>query len=236
MPKAKQKKERVLQIKVILRDAPIPIWRRFLVTAGLPLELLHGVLQIGMGWSGSHLHCFRVGKRVLTDTETAKSDSSGRKYEPKYEDESEYDLQDIASKPGDKFVYEYDFGDCWLHEIEVEKVHDEAISAPFFAHCLAGKRACPPEDVGGVSGYASFLEAIEDPEHPAHEDMSNWIGCVFDADSFDARYVNREIMRYEQEFHERFAEALTGLVAEKEPEKKAPKLALVGSNSGKRKK
>ena len=72
-------------------------------------------------------------------------------------------------------VYEYDFGDSWHHKIVLEKIlpHDPNISLP---RCTAGKRACPPEDCGGVWGYESFLEAIGDPKHPEHEEMLDWVG------------------------------------------------------------
>ena len=56
--------------------------------------------------------------------------------------------------------------------------------------CLTGKRACPPEDCGGVWGYASFLEALHDPEHPEHEEMLEWIGGAFDPEVFDLDEVN----------------------------------------------
>jgi Plasmid pRiA4b ORF-3-like protein len=58
-----------------------------------------------------------------------------------------------------------------------------------------GKRACPPEDCGGVWGYASFLEALHDPEHPEHEEMLEWIGGEFDPEAFDLDEVNVELQR-----------------------------------------
>ncbi|WP_157025544.1 IS1096 element passenger TnpR family protein [Paraburkholderia heleia] len=40
---------------------------------------------------------------------------------------------------------------------------NEARATP--AKLLDGQNACPPEDVGGVPGYADLLEAITDPTH-----------------------------------------------------------------------
>jgi Plasmid pRiA4b ORF-3-like protein len=48
-----------------------------------------------------------------------------------------------------------------------------------------GKRACPPEDCGGIWGYVGFLAAIRDPKHPEHKGMLEWIGGEFDPDVFD---------------------------------------------------
>ena len=61
--------------------------------------------------------------------------------------------------------------------------------------CLAGERACPPEDVGGVWGYEGFLEAIRDPDHPEHEDYLEWIGGEFDPEAFDLGAINAALRR-----------------------------------------
>lgn len=81
-------------------------------------------------------------------------------------------------------------GDSWEHEVLVEKVlpADPQVRYPV---CLTGKRACPPEDCGGVGGYALFLEAIQDPEHPEHEALLEWVGGEFDSEVFDVDAVNR---------------------------------------------
>ena len=82
----------------------------------------------------------------------------------------------------------------WDHELLVEKIlpRDEGKRYP---RCLAGKRACPPEDCGGIRGYASFLAAIRDLQHPEHEEMLEWVGGEFDPDICDLDEVNRELPR-----------------------------------------
>jgi hypothetical protein len=92
--------------------------------------------------------------------------------------------------PGD--TNEYDFGDSWLHEILVEKILPREPDARY-PRCLTGKRACPPEDCGGIWGYADFLDAIRDPNHPEHEAMLEWIGDDFDPEAFDLQTVNQEL-------------------------------------------
>lgn len=84
--------------------------------------------------------------------------------------------------------YIYDFGDGWEHRIELEKIlpRDENIEYPI---CIAGKRACPPEDCGGIWGYKEFLEAIRDPEHENHEELLEWVGGEFDPEAFDPKKV-----------------------------------------------
>ena len=101
-------------------------------------------------------------------------------------------LRKIAPAPGAVFLYEYDFGDCWQHRIVVEKVLPPEPGAAY-PRCTAGKRACPPEDVGGVWGYEEFLEAIRDPAHEEHEAMREWGGEEFDPESCDLRAVNEQL-------------------------------------------
>jgi Plasmid pRiA4b ORF-3-like protein len=89
-------------------------------------------------------------------------------------------------------VYEYDFGDGWEHVVLLEKVlpPEQGVDYP---RCTAGKRACPPEDVGGVWGYESFLETIRDPSHPEHDDMLEWAGGEFDPEQFDLNAANEAL-------------------------------------------
>ncbi len=98
-------------------------------------------------------------------------------------------LSCVLQEPKDKIIYEYDFGDSWEHELLLEKVlaPDPAIRYPI---CVTGKRACPPEDCGGIWGYAELLEALASPNHPEHASMLEWAGDDFDPEAFDLEAVN----------------------------------------------
>jgi hypothetical protein len=113
-----------------------------------------------------------------------------------YEDSTTIRLSDLVPKSGRKFkfVYEYDFGDSWDHELVVEKVGPPDSGAKYPV-CVDGKRACPPEDVGGVWGYADFLVAIVNPDHEQHEDMLEWVGGRFDPNEFDPATATRRMRR-----------------------------------------
>ena len=104
-------------------------------------------------------------------------------------------LFEVAPRVNDSFVYEYDFGDGWEHVVLVEKILTREEGAGDFPVCLAGVRACPPEDCGGVPGYESFLQAIGDPTHEEHGAMLAWVGGKFDPEAFDLRKVNRHLRR-----------------------------------------
>src|SRR5262249_4936275 len=98
----------------------------------------------------------------------------------------------IANMGYKKFRYTYDFGDNWRHTIQVEKVLAPA-AGERYPKCVKGKRACPPEDCGGVWGYAELLEALADPKHKRHEELKEWVGGEFDPEAFDIEAVNDEL-------------------------------------------
>src|SRR5438093_2192361 len=108
--------------------------------------------------------------------------------------EKRYKVADLAPAAKKKFIYEYDFGDGWQHEVVVEKVLPPD---PAFKHttCLAGANACPPDDCGGIPGYYDLLETLENPKHPDHADMKEWIGGEWDAARFDLEGTNRMLKR-----------------------------------------
>jgi len=174
----------VYQIKVTLKESKPPIWRRIQVTSITTLAQLHRILQLVMGWESYHLYRFVVGGMEYSDPSMLE--------EMEGEDAQRVTLGALVRGEKDKFLYEYDFGDSWEHELRIEKVFPVE-AGKRYPVCLTGKRACPPEDCGGIWGYASFLEAIQEPQHPEHEEMVDWVGGEFDPEVFDLDEVNREL-------------------------------------------
>jgi pRiA4b ORF-3-like protein len=142
-----------------------PVWRRIQVASSINLRRLHDLIQMAMGWTQSHLYRFEVG-----DVEFSEPDPE---YGLPIRSAKAAPLRKIAPEPGTTFLYEYDFGDSWEHRIVVEKVlpPEPGVSHP---RRVAGRRACPPDDCGGVWGYEEFLHAIGDPEHPEHAAVLEW--------------------------------------------------------------
>jgi hypothetical protein len=172
----------VYQIKLTLRGIEPPIWRRIQVPADVTLAELHDILQAVMGWWDYHLHQFTVGE--LTYGVLHPDDWMD------VADERRVRLGEVV-REGMRFLYEYDFGDGWQHVLHVEKVL-ELESGRRYPVCIAGQRATPPEDVGGIWGYEVYLEAMQDPDHPEHDDYLEWRG-EFDAEAFDLKAVNRAL-------------------------------------------
>ena len=98
----------------------------------------------------------------------------------------------LLPKAGAKVRYEYDFGDGWLHTILLEKTLSAEPDRHYPA-CLAGRRACPPEDCGGVPGYEMLLETLADPRHPDYADLMEWTGGPIDAEEFDLAAINQKL-------------------------------------------
>ena len=188
------------QIKVSLRGIRPPIWRRLIVPAAIELADLHHVIQAAMGWDNGHLHAF----------ETAM-DTYGPGDDPYSEDES-YEgltLNILMQKPKHKIGYTYDFGDNWEHDILLEKVlpaeqgagpsrQSAGLAGASQVQCITGKRACPPEDCGGVGGYYAILDALKDPEQEDNAELLEWLGDDFDPEAFDPTEGNTRLAQLQR--------------------------------------
>lgn len=165
------------------------IWRRVLVRGDMTLDRLHNIIQIAMGWTNSHLHQFIAGRGyAVTYYGTPDPDLVGM------ENEKRYTVADLAPAAKRKFIYEYDFGDGWQHEVVAERV---VPPDPAFKHpvCLGGANACPPEDCGGIGGYCNLLEILANPKHPEHDNMKEWTGGELNAEEFSVEGVNLVLKR-----------------------------------------
>jgi pRiA4b ORF-3-like protein len=177
-------RSRIFQLKVQLREVRPPVWRRVLVPGEVSLAELHAVVQVAMGWTNSHLHEFEVaGARYgMPDPDWDLDDVA---------DEARVRLSGVAGQ-GSRLRYAYDFGDGWQHDVIVEKVLSRQPGLRYPC-CVAGRRACPPEDVGGPWGYQEFLAAVSDPGHAEHEQWVEWAGGSFDPADFDLAAVDKAL-------------------------------------------
>lgn len=173
----------IFQLHVELEGIVPSVWRRVLVPSNINLAALHAILNEVMGWTNSHLHQFRLRDRLFGDTSMPDAE------ELEFEDEKKVQLNDLVGI-GNTIIYEYDFGDSWAHRVKVEKMLavDERLRYPL---CVAGARACPPEDCGGVGGYEQLLESLQDPKAEGHSDSLTWVGGHFDPEGFDVNRTNQ---------------------------------------------
>lgn len=183
---------RIYHLRVSLEGIEPLIWRRLQVPGDANLGWLHAVIQVAMGWSNSHLHQFNAGKRLYSDPGFGLDEFED---DPCVLDENKTAIHEIAPRGKSAFVYEYDFGDSWDHRITVEKILDADPEEGRSAKCLAGVRACPPEDCGGVWGYADLLKIIRNPKHKEYESMVEWLGGKFDPEAVDRDKINRYLRK-----------------------------------------
>jgi hypothetical protein len=174
----------IYQVKITLRGvSKPPVWRRVAVPADITLDLLHDLILRVMGWEGGHLHMFSTGGAEYGPPDTGLGHGN----------DAAVRLLELLSGPGGKLRYTYDFGDDWEHDVVLEEILP-ASPGTTYPRCLAGKGACPPEDCGGVWGYADLKEILADPGHEQHQDMLDWLGLDsgddFDPKAFSADHVN----------------------------------------------
>ncbi|HDJ33549.1 MAG TPA: plasmid pRiA4b ORF-3 family protein [Bacteroidetes bacterium] len=183
---------KIYQIQIALKGIKPKIWRRLLVPSDLLLSDFHKVIQTSMGWTNSHLHQFIKDNTFYS----ARMQDDDFWDEMDNVDYKNMKLSDLLKKEKEKMVYEYDFGDGWEHDIILEKILpvDKNTKYPV---CLAGKMSCPPEDCGGVWGYADMLEILKDPDHEEYETYVEWLGGEFDPEYFDKDLVNQLLMEEE---------------------------------------
>lgn len=209
---AVKKARSAYQLKVTVKGVRPPVWRRIVVPGRFDLEELHWAIQIAMGWTNSHLHqfVFKVPPEPIRPTDVARWMSGaadalrmaairGERVfsDPSFEledveDEARVRLDELGLSERDKFLYEYDFGDDWDHDVLVEKITPFERGATY-PRCLAGRRRCPPEDCGGPWGYAEMLAALADVAHERHREFVEWIGADFDPEGFDLEAVNEAL-------------------------------------------
>ena len=171
--------ERIARLRIELQELEPKIWRRIDIPLSMTLEALHEAIQMTMGWTFSHLWEFEIDGRSYGDPSFREFDD-----EPAIFKAKGLRLGTAIARGADRFVYVYDYGDNWRHEVIVEEVRDgdPNIEYPTF---VDGPRRCPPEDVGGPDGFMDFLEAILDQAHEEHRAMLDWYGGPFDPSGLD---------------------------------------------------
>jgi len=181
------------QLRVTLLGIRPPVWRRILVPPEASVDYLHRAIQVAMGWTDSHLHHFLLGQRPnLISVEPPDPENEG--IYPTV-DSTHLTIRELFRRGGGRALYEYDFGDGWVHDVRLEK--DIPVPAGMsLPHCVEGKRACPPEDCGGVYGYVDIVRMVRDPkfkpEGQSREEMLEWLGAEFDPEAFEIEEVNSQ--------------------------------------------
>jgi hypothetical protein len=185
------KPEVVHQFLVVLTGTKPLVWRRIQVPERYSFWDLHVAIQDAMGWKDYHLHEFRlfdeVAQALVSVGIPTGEEADDRPVLAGWDVPIArfFEQQSWHTPP---VIYAYDFGDDW-HHVLVHEGLEPAEGALRYPRCLAGAGRCPPEDCGGVHGYAELLAAIADPEHDRRDELLAWVGGAWDPDAFDSAAV-----------------------------------------------
>ena len=165
--------------KIVLHDVRPQVWRRFKVPAGITFHTLHDIIQAVMGWENYHLYRFTLDWAAFTTQPMAGEDRSSTER-----------IDGYLTREGQQFFYEYDFGDLWGHVLILEKMLSRKVTTP---RCMAGNRACPPEDSGGPWIYSEFLHSRHSRKGRVSRKWQHRMGNYWDADAFDLDATNETL-------------------------------------------
>lgn len=182
-----KKFNQVYQFKISIDDINPLIWRQIQVPETYSFWDLHVAIQDVMPWQDYHLHRFEIVDpctKMKVEIGIPDEEWMDSKELPGWEQK----IADYFSMENNSADYIYDFGDDWYHKIKLEKIlaRDKNINYPV---CVAGERACPPENCGGVCGYENLLQAIKNPKHEQHRELLEWIGGKFDPEFFEPKKI-----------------------------------------------
>ncbi|MDA0352319.1 MAG: hypothetical protein O3A10_08920 [Chloroflexi bacterium] len=183
--------DRVLELRLSLRDIEPPIWRRLLVQSRSTIADLHYLIQGAIGWYDVHLHMFECADgRVFVANPDPDFEFVGS--QPVLDGKG-VQLREILVSPADRLVYSYDFGDGWEHDVVLEAIHPAA-EEDNVPRVTDGARAHPPEGCGGPWGYRDLLEALGDPAHERHnflvDQLDGYEAVGFDPERFSLEETN----------------------------------------------
>ncbi len=185
------------RLRVELVDAEVPLWRLISTPSDIALDRLHEAIQATFGWTNSHLHRFTLtDDRYGDETDGILTRFDVEEGEPGIL-ESEIRLDQVLDEPGATLNYTYDFGDDWHHRVTLEKLSplDDTDAT---IRCLDGRRAAPPEDVGGIHWYEHLREVAAEPRHPEYAELREQIdilGLGGPDEDFDVDAANRALAR-----------------------------------------
>lgn len=184
---------------ISIEDCPVKVFRRIRVPSNLWLGNLARIIIEAIGWEGYHLWQFsQDGLNYTSKADIEESKRSGFDFTCRQVDDMTVTVADVLPQKGSTITFEYDFGDSWRHKVRVSSVSDEPCPAEAI-QLTSGKGACPPEDIGGVWGYARMLDILSGKiDAPEEKDSyEGWLGLekgeAFDAAYFDIEYANEDV-------------------------------------------
>ena len=173
----------IVELRVVLLGTKPSIYRTIQMSTNATFYHLHLVLQEAFDWYDAHLHAFMINGEEIGNNDISEFDDDN------VLDEHMITLKEKLHVEKQKFIYLYDFGDSWEHQITVAKLI-EPKEGMFYPRCIRGARNTPPEDCGGIWGFEEFKEIMSDKSHPQHKEMKEWYEEEYDSDYFSKVDLN----------------------------------------------
>jgi hypothetical protein len=177
-----------LTFKIELEHTDPKVTRSFKVSPLISMYEMHHIIQIVMGWTNSHLYQFNVGEQVIADIRLV-DDELGP-----VTDVKDVMVTQVFSHVGNTITYEYDFGDGWMHHLELVEISTHPIDEEL-TQIIGGENACPPENCGGTYGFKELKEILMNPKHPEFKSTKRWVGNKFDPMHFDIIEVQKNLKK-----------------------------------------
>ena len=188
-------------VRIKLNNIDLKIWREVKVPSNITLQALAEMLLEVMGWMMEHLYQFRFKGQYYCSKEQIENSM----FPMEDNDFSKYALSDLLTEKGVRMKLEYDFGDSWEHDVWVKGIREYDKGEKPSITFVNGHGECPPEDCGGVWGYAELLELTKKKKLTAEErERLEWYEMSKEFD-FDPDYCDIE---YFKEITEEYNDAL----------------------------
>ena len=180
---------KIYELKITLSGIKPSIYRTIQIEEHRTFFELHAAVQIAFGWENSHMHIFEIG-----------DDRIGMSEFDEFEDDHTIEERNIrlfqtGLNEKDKFEYIYDFGDHWVHEIQLTKILES--KKTFYPKCIKGAMNRPPEDCGGIHGFEDFKEIMGNRKHPEFKEMKTWYGGMYDEELFLKDQINEDFKSFD---------------------------------------
>ena len=184
----------IYQLRAVLCGISPLIWQRVLARAESTIADLHEVLQVAFGWEDMHLNRFEIRGR-----EYGVYRDGGPLFAT---DAREVRLCDLNLRRLERFVYQYDFGDMWVHDIRLEAML-ALDPSKIYPLCVGGKCTAPPEDCGGPYAFMAKRRRSGAATRKSRRGIDEWDDDLdeeasvaesrYHTDRFDQRQVNRAL-------------------------------------------
>jgi hypothetical protein len=192
---------KIYELKISLSGIKPTIYRTIQIEKNRTFFELHAAIQIAFGWGNSHMHIFEIGDdRIgMSDFDEFEDDHTI--------EEKTIRLFQTGLNEKDKFEYIYDFGDHWVHEIQVTKILEP--KKTFYPKCIKGSMNRPPEDCGGIYGFEDFKEIMGNRKHSEFKDMKTWYGGMYDEELFSKDQINKDFKSFDTIVEEMLLDLVT---------------------------